>query len=431
MNLTLTPRDKKLLAFAAVLLLVVFGWRLVIQPQATAIKSLKDDVVDARNLYQLNSIYGKRLVNLERDKTALLERIKAVRTVYPAVLRHSEIIALLNKAAADAGVTIENVTILDYVNPGLAGKQAAASNPAAAAAGPQMNVTDPRIVDLMQQLGLGANEGYAFAGNTYGGLEIADGSAFILPVKVALTGNEMQIARFFSTIAHLPNQVLVKDFSMMMNDSNLLSVDATFDFYGIADRYAQNTNLMPDGSVLQAPAGGGNISLFSGPPGVGAASAGSTAAAEAADSIMAGYDFSMRVVPYGNEMAPATVSLSARGIVPKGKSSLIYGDSKGIETAELVIEEKQGKFFCKYRTQTEAFPESSFSKTVEFKPQSGDLGLVIDATPRKFAGDVSGVDLKVSNGTRRSLRVNIVNDDSLNPRVKVEKISGKVDVNRI
>ena len=435
----ISPRDKKLLKYSFLFILIALYLRFFLIPQTQSIHALKAKILTASEKYQLNQIYRQRITNLAQEKEQLRQKITAVRQSYPPQLSNSDVIAIIYAAAAESGLKIINLNLLDYIgtadmnsNLQVSGNQNSVIQNTAPAAPAPVNVTDAHMQALIQELGLAGAGTLMPANHAFGNLKITDGQGYLLKVKLIAEGNDRQLKAFFAKIANLPNQVVVKEYSLMLKDDRTLSADANLDFYGIADAYADHSRLL-DESQFTALTPAAQVNLFAGQSALSLSLPNADHPSSLAGSqqdLLKDYDFSMRVVPYGNDLAPATISLAVRGLLDHSKSALIFGNQPGREEVELVIEEKDQRFYCKYRTQTEAFPDKKYLQTIEFKPAGAALKMIIDATPRKFAADKSSVYLMINNNSTRRFMLSIFNDDPQNPRIKVKAVNGKLDVLR-
>lgn len=437
----MTKREKRLIIGCSIFLLMAAYILYFLIPQLRSFEQLKKGIGESSQSYMLNKIYSERLQNLDQEENKLVKQLSTIRQHYPPIMRQSDILFTVYTLASESGLKITGVSILDMIpvipnsNSGAANTAIAATVSGTAVPDGQVKIKDPKMSELVRTLGLGGNGEYNAATATFTRQKISNGQGFVVPVKITAAGNDTQVKSFFFRLNNLPNQVLVKDYSLILKEPNVLEIEATLSFYGIADSYAEIPTLFKD--TRREGESGSPVNLFSGSltAMMAGTSTGDTIETPLAESqllsnLLDGYDFSMRVVPYGNGMAPATVTLAARRLVNQDKSAVIYGDNQREERVDLVITENAGRFYCKYRTRSESFPDKNYQETVEFKPKSRELKFIIDSTPRKFKEDLASVNLVIVNNTSLRLLVTEMNDDTLKPRLKVTVTTGKYKILR-
>lgn len=110
------------------------------------------------------------------------------------------------------------------------------------------------------------------------------------------------------------------------------------------------------------------------------------------------------------------------------KLTYIYSDNNAEEKSELYITSKNNKYYYKYRNSRASYPMNYNDLGAEFTPAGNNIVLKIFSEARVDLNDKTSVDLKVINDTDKAMQVNIINDDSTNPRVKVTSEKGSVQV---
>jgi type IV pilus assembly protein PilO len=136
-------------------------------------------------------------------------------------------------------------------------------------------------------------------------------------------------------------------------------------------------------------------------------------------------DFIMTANPKTSDLHTVTIEKAK----DESKQSYIYADNEGIELAELYFTKIENKYFYKYRTVIETYPEN-FNNYIEFVPNGENIILDIFSQNRGLASDLSGANIKITNDTDKSIVVNIIDDDKNRPRVKILEENGDISVNR-
>lgn len=95
----------------------------------------------------------------------------------------------------------------------------------------------------------------------------------------------------------------------------------------------------------------------------------------------------------------------------------------------MILTQDGDKYYYKYRTSKGTFPANYDDLGAEFAPTSKNMVLDILSRSRLDANDNSGMKLKIVNKTDKLLNVNIIGEDSTNPRVTIEGDLNNISVN--
>ncbi|MGH4121803.1 MAG: hypothetical protein ACREV6_02500 [Clostridium sp.] len=136
-------------------------------------------------------------------------------------------------------------------------------------------------------------------------------------------------------------------------------------------------------------------------------------------------DFILNTKPKTSDLHTVTIEKAK----DESKQSYIYADNAGIEKVELYFTKIGDKYFYKYKTSGETYPKD-FSNSTKFVPNGKNIILDIFSQKRGLASDLSGANIKITNGTDKSIIVNILDDDKIKPRVKILKEKGDISVIR-
>ncbi|MCB2295210.1 hypothetical protein LGK95_17130 [Clostridium algoriphilum] len=120
-------------------------------------------------------------------------------------------------------------------------------------------------------------------------------------------------------------------------------------------------------------------------------------------------------------------------IIKKAKEesmkSYIYANNAGIELVEFYFTKIGSKYYYKYKTSIESYPKN-FNNSIEFVPNGGNIVLDMVSQKRGSSSDLSGVNIKITNDTDKTVVVNISGDDKNKPRVNILKEKGDISVVR-
>ena len=107
----------------------------------------------------------------------------------------------------------------------------------------------------------------------------------------------------------------------------------------------------------------------------------------------------------------------------------IYSDEPGANEVEIQVSEAEGKYYYKYKTSYETYPKNYASEKIQFKPIGNSISLDIMSMARNNDKDLSGLKLSVINNTKLPFIINVENDDTKTPRVKLVNQKGNVSLN--
>ncbi len=128
------------------------------------------------------------------------------------------------------------------------------------------------------------------------------------------------------------------------------------------------------------------------------------------------YDFYMSVVPESSDLP--TVMLGKAGDTER--MTYVYADSNSVENISLSFKKESNKYYYKYSTKNSMYPAGGGWS--EFIPLSSeDINLKIYSSTRNSKTDSAGANVSVSNTSGLKIRIDIDDDDSLNPRISFKE----------
>lgn len=112
------------------------------------------------------------------------------------------------------------------------------------------------------------------------------------------------------------------------------------------------------------------------------------------------------------------------------KTTYVYADSNKEENVEMILTQVGNKYYYKYKTSKVVFPANYDGLGAEFVPMSKNIEINILSEPKANSDDKSNMKLKLVNKTDKLAEVNVSNDDTANPRVKIEGDGTNISVNQ-
>jgi type IV pilus assembly protein PilO len=469
--MTLTARDKKLLIGLGIFIFIVLFVKFLLFPKFDKISVLNTEIATLNNTYATNLAYKTKTESIDSNIKILSEKLKNLRAIYPPRIGGSELLIIMRDLIKESKLKITLMKFDEIKPTSFQEKNATGATttdtpdatdkpnasgetqtvaPSTADVGNQQpaanTVTNSKILNYFYLWGLKSVQ----ADSDTTTVVIPDGKAYSVSVKIEAEGTNEQIKAFFTSLMKLGTKAYCKN-SSIAGVSNVISeaggqklkFTAEVVFYGIMDKAAGGYYILPDGKWM--PISGDNkTNLFKEYSGFmltelvnssnydftgsDAANESDTQSESATDtSKQDKYDFSVVASAFGGGLAPS-VSIACKN--PKEEviysSPVVYGDSKDIENAEIFIEEKAGKYYCKFKTDHESYPNKQYNQTFEFVPEGKDLRLVILSSERSIVGDKAGVNISIINNTDKDLTYKIKFDDKESPRIKIGKTVGSV-----
>ncbi len=461
----LTQRDKKLLIVLGVVIFTVVFLKFLMLPKLGSISQLKTDIAALNDSYAVNMAYKAKVNRIDGDIKILSKKLGDLREIYPPSIESDELLVLMKNLTSEAGLEVKSISFstLTGIDGGKSDSKADSESESKDTTQKEDGTLDA-TVDNIPKNGDGSKLGNGILSDirnyfylwglkskksSAGNEAVPDGKSYGVSVKLEATGSNEEIKSYFDKLSKLKNKAVCKAVSISpgqnsgQNDKENKNIKLSVDivFYGIMDRGAGDYYLLEDGKWAPIPANG-KKDIFKSYKGynllgqseykqntdIGDAknSVEDKANSQLDELIPGTYDFSVVASHFGGGLAPS-VSINCKNpALPENSYSVVYGDKNGIENAEIFIEQKNGKYYCKFKTDHESYPDKQYSQTMEFVPVGEDLKLVIISSQRQDKNDIAGVKLNIINNSDKQLVYQIYMDDSSLPRVEIGKTVGSV-----
>lgn len=399
-----------------------------------------------------------RVAGIDTELKIFYEKIKNIRTLFPPDISQDDVLILMKKFSLESGFTINNISFKELSEVKGRPLSNVSSSTKAASGTDSKNETEKedktvsptkkptstdkitaittkeieseKYINALNSLGIAYGQSFE---QEYGNSNVADGKAYSLGISISGTSDNKQLKDFLYRVQNFTNVTSVGNIQVNSDEEGLLVVNMDVEFYGIADRKAaaEGDYFDVEWTPLKAA---GKIDMFKPFDGYIKASdqhveEKDTAAVQNSSEYSA-YDFSMSVLPFGNNMSPPTVSLLGKSVITnEGRMSIIYGDNRENEKVDLYIESVNGEYYCKFKTGHEVFPDATYKNLAKFKPVDEDIRMLIVSSKRTSTNDTSGVAITITNKTGKNLVVDVTDDDNNRPRVSIKKSGDNVIVN--
>lgn len=426
-----------------------------IQKYTESIEALKEESLN-------NEGVAIRVAGIDTELKIFSEKLKNIRTLFPPEISQDDVLILMKKFSKESGFTIKSITFKDLsevkasnLSSGSSstktaseatGKSKTEKEDKTASSAPKPTITakttakstskatnkikSEKFIEALNFLGIANGQSVE---EEYGNKTIVDGKAYSLGISISGTSDNKQLKDFLYKVQNFTNVTSINNIQVNSGAEGLLSVNMEVEFYGIADKKAaaDGDYFDVEWEPLKAT---GKKDMFK--PFYGYFNASGQYVEESGKEVKQNsseystYDFSMSVLPFGNNMSPPTVSLMGKSVIEnEGLMPIIYGDNRDNEKVDLYIEAVDGEYFCKFRTDHEAFPDKTYNDLAKFKPAGEDIKMLIVSSKRTSLNDKSGVAITITNKTGKKLVVDVMDDDNNRPRVSISKNDSNVIVN--
>lgn len=454
-------KDKRVLFLLGFLVFSALFYNFYYSREINDIKKIREEVKWNQVIVDSGLAIDSDIQGIDSELKILNEKLNKIRVMFPPRFNHDEILINVRDAAQNAGLQIETIKYSDTEKIPEAGNAVQqktesnqkTSNTRASAeseakieedtvAGVKKTsdaitptvITDKKLSAAMDKMGLNidsvknTDKAKATEKNQF-----TDGKGFSLTLDISAKGTNSQIKGFLKNIMNLEKRVVFYNTQINKSNDDILVAGFQLKFLGIYDSKApyNDSEFEPSTEVSKD-------SIFNSYEGYveplnAIANGDNTKKGNIEDSNpdAAFYDFAMRAMPFREGMSTPTLSIVGRNLVSDtagSKIPVIYGDKREVERVELYVEENNGKLLCKFKTEHEAFPDKEYKLLEEFRPVGGEIRLLIDSTGRISQKDISGVDISLINKTSRKLTVEVVNDDTGRPRIRIGQKDGTIEV---
>ncbi len=453
--------DKRVFIVLGLLGLTVIYYNFFYVKQHKTIKNYTKNIEIFEDSNKDSDGLALRVAGIDTELKIFNEKLKIVRSMFPPDITQENVLVLLKQFSKETGFRINNISFSDIK--AVSGSSSSGASTSSAAkvetnaqsdkkteAGkvleddnksfgaqtintvPNVTITDKKLLNALNSLGIAYGQADTSVGNK---TNIPDGKGFSFGININGTSTNKQFKNFLYKMENFKSTISIKNVQINSGNDEELSVNMEIEFLGIADKKAKEQGKFFDveWSPLN-PAGKNDIfKPFEGyveTDGMSEAEKNAGNDVQNIENQLTEYDFTMRVLPFGFEAAPPTVTFVGESIPAyESRMPIVYGDSRNNENVDLNIEAKDGKYYCKFKTDHEVFPEATYNSFAEFKASGEEIKLLIDSSKRVSTNDNSGVTVTVTNNTDRNLVIDVLNDDDNRPRVTIKKSGSNVIIN--
>ncbi|MEN8907077.1 MAG: hypothetical protein ABF289_14045 [Clostridiales bacterium] len=468
MSTNITDKEKKILIILGIFVLIFVYFYFFLMPKVKNMNKLKEEITVYNNEYEINKEYMNRVKNIDTELKILYQKQKNLWEVLPPYINYDELLLILKDSSVKSGLKINDFqfeTILGFnstpkdENLGEIPAESENSindenkndenkNEDEKTGGPEEEesksekkeetiIKDNKLVKAMEFFGIGSLIDLDGEENSI----LDEGDGFYLPIRINSSGTYDELKKFIKIVKSKKNKMEFADIFIENTLEDNLNFNLKLHVFGIKDSSAEDFSFLHGEEINEI-----NINkdkdIFSLVDGINKDTMDNVDKDNAESDLITytelekdilseigKYDFLINLLPFGNNMAPPTITIVGKNIISGEGIDLIptiYGDGNKNIFVDFELIEKNGKHFVKYRTEQDSFPEQTYTEMVEFKPSGDDIVLVVNSINRKFKGDNSGMNFNVINSTKNKFIVKVINDDKDKSRIEAGQISGDV-----
>jgi type IV pilus assembly protein PilO len=238
-------------------------------------------------------------------------------------------------------------------------------------------------------------------------------SVYKMQVTLNFKGTYDELISFIRQVENYDKKIIISNINLAAAEGSGVSGNLILEFYAVP-KLNNNDDFKWD---YKKPNGKEN-------PFVGGSSE-AVSIIKPVEKGISSFDFEMTSKPSSSDLPTVILGKSK----DTNRNTYVYGDNDGIEEVKINLVENSGKYYFKYNTSSNVYPEGN-NIGEEFSPTGDSINLIVYPTKRNSKEDLSGVNLKISNGTKKKVFVKILGDDKERPRVSVISEKGEVNQER-
>ncbi|MDQ2085290.1 hypothetical protein RBH29_02415 [Herbivorax sp. ANBcel31] len=405
-------KNKKIVVLIVFVMVFAFYYIGVYRKQMLEIELLRDTISTYDEISKSNQDVAKRAKNIDGELKIINEKMEKIRKIFPPKIIQDELLIMVKNTANDSGMTIDRIRFFEIEM----AEKIEESN--------FKNELSKNTIQSENMLNALEDMGFSFNAMDLE-REIPDGYGFLLRVNISAIGTNSNIKNFLSNVNEIKNKIVVEELKIDAVDGEKLTCNFNLLFYGIMDKKAAEKRSYMDLSwTPKRPSNRDNIFIIDDNLDV-------ENNIQTREYEVDKYDFTMKVNPYGENMSPPTVSLVLKNLeTGYGGIPVVYGDSIDKERIYIYIEEKDGQYLSRFKTELDSFPSGESGELAVFEPEGDRLNMLINSTRRISEEDHSKVNVSIENNTDKDFIIEVINDDKNRPRVIINEITDNVIINK-
>ncbi len=237
-----------------------------------------------------------------------------------------------------------------------------------------------------------------------------------MKLSLSVKGSYLNIINFIKSIESHPKKIAISKLNMSQSTVNEVNAAITLEIYAvpkIGEEDIEYFNWIYNNNY-------GKTNPFDG------SAQTSSKTIEDLNKEKDAYDFVMSVKPINSDLPTIMLGKSK----DENRNTYVYADNSSQENIQLILSEKDGKYYYKYKTSRNSYPLNFNGEGIEFSPVTSNIVLKILSSKRLSEEDKASAKLNIKNNTSKSVIVNIESDDETSSRITISGEGGNVDIRR-
>ena len=109
MTTSISDKEKKVLIFLGIFVLIFFYGYFFFKPKYAEIKDLKAKISEYKEIYEINLQYKEGVRDIDSDLKILKEKQKNIWEILPPYMNYDEVILIIKDAASKSKVSVSNM----------------------------------------------------------------------------------------------------------------------------------------------------------------------------------------------------------------------------------------------------------------------------------------------------------------------------------
>ncbi|PAB58507.1 GspMb/PilO family protein [Anaeromicrobium sediminis] len=249
--------------------------------------------------------------------------------------------------------------------------------------------------------------------------EESEGQLEKISVTISYEGSYNEIMAFVKEIESFPKKIIINSLNITKSEEGQMAGNIILDFYAIPKIHMKDEDYLK--WHIENDYGKDNpFNEFSG------YTSGLVKKDDNTLGKIKNYEFVMTVKPVTADIPTVVMGR----VNSRNTRTYVHADNPNFENVEFQIIEEDGKYYYKYKTESESYPRDYENGKVQFRPKGDNIVLNIISNKRNSSEDISGVNLSLINTSNLKLNVKIDYDDLERTRVNVIKNIGNIEVKR-
>ncbi|MBF8982640.1 hypothetical protein IZY60_03715 [Lutibacter sp. B2] len=409
----LTKREQKLIIFLGIVVFIFVYYQFVLNPQMNRIHQLKEQIATLGGKVDYKKVKIKSYEKVEKDyKIANIKNNYATKRFFPFI-KQEKSITILNDMIDKTGLEVSNIAFSKTEISEIEKREQEKE---------EENYPLRTLVTSYYKKNSNSDKKEKVEEQAENKEQVEK-----MSVNISFTSEYDTMMSFIKEIESFDKKLLIKNVTLASNDENLMTGNIMLDFYALPKFHIEDEEYFkwdheaeygrkdpfipfdgyeyPTDDIMQnnkKEEGSTNTNKI----------------------LKKRYDFYIGVHPITADI-PSIIIGQAND--PQAKT-YVYADNPNIENVEFQLLKKDNKYYYKYKTQQENYPQNYENSMIEFEPNEKEVILFIVSSKRKDDNDNSGINLSITNNSDLQLKVRVEHDDPNRPRVIIKK-EGKVITN--